>query len=170
MIYFPVDSVDKLNRWYYWHKHLLIIFWLSLMLSITLLFETGFFNTLRPRQNCCHLTKDIVKCVFVYYYWFILLIIPLRYNPNDATNDKLVVVQIMVWQWTVDKNIILALFAHAYIHHSASMGQIMNTTIGQSVLNYKHLIYTTVLSATMWYTDSYSILHSPLTHTVLSLI
>ena len=42
----------------------------------------GRFNTLRPRQYCCHLTDDIFKCIFMNETVWILIRISLMFLPK----------------------------------------------------------------------------------------
>ena len=60
------------------------------------------FNTLRPRQNCCHFAEDSFKCVFFSIQMFEFRLVSLKFVPNTIP----ALVQIMAWRqviiWTND--------------------------------------------------------------------
>ena len=65
---------------------------------------TIFFNTLRPRQNCCHFT-DIFKCIFLNENSLISLKISLKLVPTVRNNNIPSSVQIMAWRRPGDKQL-----------------------------------------------------------------
>ena len=57
-------------------------------------FCSSIFNTLRPRENCCHLADNIFKLIFLNENeWISLKIV-----PNVRINNILALVQIMAWR------------------------------------------------------------------------
>ena len=59
-----------------------------------------FINTLRLRQNGCHFTDDIFKCIFLNENVWILIKISLNCIPKGRINNIPSLVQIMAWhQW-----------------------------------------------------------------------
>ena len=44
-------------------------------------------STVRPRQNGRHFADDIFKCIFWYEKCIILIIIPLKFIPNDSIKN-----------------------------------------------------------------------------------
>ena len=57
----------------------------------------AWFNTLRPRQNGCHFSGNILKCIFVYENVWISIKISLKFVPSGPINNISVSVQIMAW-------------------------------------------------------------------------
>ena len=55
------------------------------------------FNTLRPRQNGCHFTDNIFKCIFFNENFWILNEISLKYVPYGLIDNLEALVQIRVW-------------------------------------------------------------------------
>ena len=52
------------------------------------------YNTLRPRQNCCHFSDDIFKCIFLNETVWIALKISLKFVPMVRINNIPALVQI----------------------------------------------------------------------------
>ena len=61
------------------------------------------FNTLRPRQNCRHLSDDIFKCIFLNDKFRIPLMIWMEFVPLVRINNIPALVQIMAWRRSGDK-------------------------------------------------------------------
>ena len=55
-------------------------------------------NTLRPRQNGCHFTDDIFKCIFLNENVWIPIKISLKFVPKGPINNIPALVQIMAWR------------------------------------------------------------------------
>ena len=60
-------------------------------------------NTLRLRQNGCHLADDIFKCIFLNENVWISIKISLNFVPEGRINNILALVQIMAWRRQGDK-------------------------------------------------------------------
>ena len=60
-------------------------------------------NTLRPRQDGCHLPDDIFKCIFLNENVRILIKISLKFAPKGPINNIPALVQIMAWRRPGDK-------------------------------------------------------------------
>ena len=60
-------------------------------------------NTLRPRQNGCHFTDNMLKCIFLNEDIWISNKIPLKFVPRDPINNIPALVQIMAWRRPGDK-------------------------------------------------------------------
>ena len=54
-------------------------------------------NTLRPRQNGCHFTDDILMCFFLNENIWIPIKISLKFVPKGPINNIPALVQIMAW-------------------------------------------------------------------------
>ena len=82
------------------------------------------FNTLRPRQNGCHLAGYISKCIFVNENLWTLKKISLKYVPYGLIGNMPALVQIMAWRRTSDKSLseaMLVCCTNAYMRHSVWM-------------------------------------------------
>ena len=55
-------------------------------------------NTMRPRENGCHFTDNIFKCIFLNENVWIAIRIPLKFVPWVPIDNKPSLVQIMVWR------------------------------------------------------------------------
>ena len=60
-------------------------------------------NTLRPRQNGCHLPNDIFKWIFLNENVWISINISLRFVPRGPINNIPILVQVMAWRRPGDK-------------------------------------------------------------------
>ena len=60
-------------------------------------------NTLRLRQNGCHLTDNIFKCIFLIENGWIVIDISLKFVPKGPINNISALVQIMAWRQPGDK-------------------------------------------------------------------
>ena len=60
-------------------------------------------NKLRPRQNGCHLTDDIFKCIFLNDNVWISIKILLKFAPKGSVNSIPALAQIMAWGRLTDK-------------------------------------------------------------------
>ena len=65
--------------------------------------ETGYLNTLRPRQNGRHFADDIFKRIFVNENIIIPIRISLKFVPKGSINNSPALVQIMAWCRPGDK-------------------------------------------------------------------
>ena len=86
--------------------------------------EGSKFNTLRPRQNGCHVADDILKCIFLNENIWILTKISLNYVPYGQFENMAAFVQIMAWRQPGDKLLsepMMSKFGDAYMHLSALM-------------------------------------------------
>ena len=63
----------------------------------------GKINTLRPKQNGCHLPDNIFKCIFLNENVWILIKISLEFVPKGPINNIPALVQIMAWCRPGDK-------------------------------------------------------------------
>ena len=68
--------------------------WVSRKWKINIEF---YFNKLRPRQNGCHFTDDIFKCIFLNENVWISIKISLSFVPKGSINNISALVQIMAW-------------------------------------------------------------------------
>ena len=59
--------------------------------------------TLRPRQNVCHFTDDIFKCIFLYENVWISIWISLKFVRRGPINNIPALIQIMAWRRPGDK-------------------------------------------------------------------
>ena len=64
-----------------------------------ILFENIIF-TLRHRQNGCHFTDDIFKCIFLNENIWISIEIPLKFVPKSPIKNIPALVQITLWCWS----------------------------------------------------------------------
>ena len=55
-------------------------------------------NTLRPRKNGRHYTKDIFRCIFLNESGWISIKMSLNFVPKDPINNIRALVQIMAWR------------------------------------------------------------------------
>ena len=60
-------------------------------------------NTLRLRQNECHITDDIMKCIFMIKYILISINISMKFVSNGPINTITALVQMMAWCRPGDK-------------------------------------------------------------------
>ena len=60
-------------------------------------------NTLRLRQNECHFTDDIMKCIFMIKYISISINISMKFVPNGPINTIPALVHMMAWRRPGDK-------------------------------------------------------------------
>ena len=76
-------------------------------------------NTLRPRQNGCHFTEDIFKCIFLKVNVWNLIKIPLKFLPKGPFNKIPASLKIMAWRHSGDKPLseptMVSLPAHIYV-------------------------------------------------------
>ena len=64
---------------------------------------SGYFNTLRPRQNGRHFPDDIFKWIFVNENVWISINISLKFVPRGPVNNIPTLVQVMAWCRPGDK-------------------------------------------------------------------
>ena len=62
-------------------------------------------NTLRPRQNGCHLPDDIFKWIFLNENVWISINISLKFVPRGPINSIPTLVQVMAWRRPGDKSL-----------------------------------------------------------------
>ena len=60
-------------------------------------------NTLRPRQNGCHFSKELFTYIFLTENVWISIRISLKFVPKVPIDNKPALVQIMIWHWTGEK-------------------------------------------------------------------
>ena len=60
-------------------------------------------NTLRPKQNGCNFTDNILKCIFLNENMWISICISLKFVPKVRINNITALVQIMAWRRLGDK-------------------------------------------------------------------
>ena len=80
-------------------------------------------NTLRLRQNGCHVRDDIFRCIFLNENIWILTKISLNYVPYGLIDNMAALVQIMAWRQPGDKllsELMMGKFGGAYVSLSAS--------------------------------------------------
>ena len=63
------------------------------------------FNTMRPRQNGCHFTDDIFKCILLNENVRFPIKISLKVVPKGQINKIPALVQIMAWRRPGDKSL-----------------------------------------------------------------
>ena len=73
-------------------------------------------NALRPRQNGCHVTDDVFKCIFWNENVWISLKISLKFVPKVPINNIPALVQIMAWRGSGDKPLSEAMMASLLMH------------------------------------------------------
>ena len=86
-------------------------------------------NTLRPRQNGRHFPDNIFKCIFLKENIWISINILLKFIPKGPINDIPALVQVMAWSQSGDKPLsepMMTYLTDPYMHHSASMSQILS--------------------------------------------
>ena len=66
-------------------------------------YSTRRVNTLRLRQNCCHFTDNIFKCILLKENAWISLNISLKFVPRVWIDNIPALVQIMAWRRLGDK-------------------------------------------------------------------
>ena len=72
-------------------------------LSLHILHDAPYLNTLRPRQNGRHFADDILKCIFLNENVWIPIEISLNFVPKGPINNIPALVQIMAWRRSGDK-------------------------------------------------------------------
>ena len=80
-----------------------IIIWNYIFIHLYASSRGQWVNTLRPRQNGCHFTDDIFKCLFVNENIWISIKISLQFVPKGPMNNIPALVQIMAWRRSCDK-------------------------------------------------------------------
>ena len=81
------------------------------------------FNTSLPTQNDRYFADDIFKCIFLNRNVEISIWISLKFVPRGPIDNKAAMVQEVACRRTGDKPLpepMMAWFADAYMHHSAS--------------------------------------------------
>ena len=77
-------------------------------------------NKLRQRQNCCHFTDDIFKCIFLNENVWILFKISLKFVPKIWVNNIPALVQMMAWcrlgNRPLSEPMMVGLLMHIYIY------------------------------------------------------
>ena len=66
-------------------------------------FGRNALNTLRPGQNGCHFTDDVLKYISLNENVWISVNISLKFVDNAPMDNKAAFVQLMAWCWTSDK-------------------------------------------------------------------
>ena len=76
------------------------------------------YNTLRPRQNCCHFA-DIFKCISLNEKARIFIKISLKFVLKEPINNIPALVQIMAWRRLGDKQLsepmVVSLLTHIFV-------------------------------------------------------
>ena len=75
------------------------------------------FSSSPPRENGCHVTDDIFKCIFMNEKYCILFF-DSKFVPNGPIDKKSALVQVMAWHRTGDKPLsepMLTQFTDAYM-------------------------------------------------------
>ena len=66
-------------------------------------FFVHYLNTLRPTQNCRHITDDILKCMFLNENAWFLIMTSLMYALGGLIHNVAPLVQVMAWRQTCNK-------------------------------------------------------------------
>ena len=83
-------------------------------------------NTLRPRQNGCHLADDIFKSIFVNENVKISITSSLKFAPKSPINNIQALVQIMAWRRPGDKPSSEPMMASSLLHICITRRQWIN--------------------------------------------
>ena len=78
------------------------------------------FNTLKPRQNGCHLPDAIFKYILLNQNVWISIKISLKFVPKGPVNNIPALIEIMAWRRPGDKSLseaMLTRFTDAYMRH-----------------------------------------------------
>ena len=95
-------------------------------------------NTLRPRQNRRHFADDILKCIFFNKNHRISIQNSIKYVSMGLIDNIPTLVQIMAWHRAADKPLseaMMALFADAYVRHSALMWLLVHLAFEQKYID-----------------------------------
>ena len=90
-------------------------------IGLGLLYCSGLFNTLRPRQNGRHFTDNMLKCILFQKNVWIWIKISLKFVPRGPINNIPALVQIMAWRRTGDKPLpepMMTQFSNTYVSPS----------------------------------------------------
>ena len=93
LIIIEVLSESTFSGWILYTKHGWWHLW-----SCCYLNWLPLFNTLRPRQNGCHLADNIFKCIFLNENVSVAIKISLKFVPKGPINNIPALVQIMAWR------------------------------------------------------------------------
>ena len=85
------------------------------------------FNTLRPRQNGCHLADNIFKCIILNENVWIRIKISLRLVPKGPINNIPALVQIMAWYLRGDKPLSEPMMVSLLMHICVPLPQWVNS-------------------------------------------
>ena len=92
--------------------------------------ETTMIITLRLRQNGCHFTDDIFKCIFLNENVSIAIKISLKFVPKGPINNIPALVQIMAWRHPGDKSLSEPMMVSLPTHICVTRPQwVMHSTI-----------------------------------------
>ena len=108
------------------------------------------FNTLRPRQNGCHFTDDICKCIFLNENVSILIKMSLKFIPEGPINNIPALVQIMAWRRPgnrpLSESMVFSLLMHIcvtqcqWVNWSPDFLECMSWRWRPAFINYKYLL------------------------------
>ena len=87
------------------------------------------FNTLRPRQNGCHFTDDIFKCIFLNENVSILIKMSLKFIPEGPINNIPALVQIMAWRRPGDRPLSESMVFSLLMHICVTQCQWVNWSL-----------------------------------------
>ena len=90
--------------------------WWSSWVMLNGFTEPQWVITFWSRQNGCHFTDDIFKCVFLHENVCILLKISLKFVPKAQINNIPSLVQIMAWHRPGDKPLSEPMMANLLMH------------------------------------------------------
>ena len=88
------------------------------------------FNTLRPRQNDCHILKDIFKCIFLNENKRISIKSSLKFVPKGPINNIPSLVLIMAWCRSGNKPLSEPMMVSLLMHICVTPPQLVNMTLG----------------------------------------
>ena len=100
--------------------------WLHL---VTIMTADNGLSTLRLRQNGCHFTDDIFKCIFVNENVWILLKISLKFVLKVPVDNISALVQIMAWRRSGDKPLSQPMMVNLLTHIFITWPQWVNERV-----------------------------------------
>ena len=112
---------ENLNRLGVTQNSLYRLMWLHTIFADYIRY---YLTHLHPGQNGRHSADDIFKCIFVNEKFRISIRISLKFVPKGPINNKLALIQVMVWRRTGDKPLfepMLTHFTDVYMRHYGEM-------------------------------------------------
>ena len=94
------------------------------------------FNTLRLRQNGCHLPDGIFKYIFLNENVWLLIKVSLKFVPKGPISNNTALVQIMAWRRPGDKSLSEPMVVTILTHICVTRPQWVNNSY--SITNFGH--------------------------------